>query len=424
MRRDLAGFEQAEWRFTLLFIPVALGFGARMALVVFDGPLARMFTSNGYLIGLLLATGPLISTIANPVFGRLSDRTWTRWGRRIPYALVAVPLSSLMFFAIPSAPTYAILLALFAVRALLISVGGVPLMSLVPDLIAPARRGRAMSLFMLAGGVGAIAIQAMGKAFWEANFALVFYATGTISLLFAVPPLFFIREPRLRTAEPHSATVGSLSVRATIEALREGHPIALFLISASLRYLGGGLVIAYLTLFASTDLAISVGDAALAVAVAGIVRLLLALPAGRLVDVYDRKRLLMLAAGVGAAVHLCTGAAVQNLWQLYCAIGAGTVAGVLEMTAGMPLFMDLLPAPRRGELIGINMVLTSLLQGAGALLGGAVFAWTGVYRTIFPIAAVCYALSALVLTQLAVPTSEDHAGSAAGLRMSTQSLNR
>jgi MFS family permease len=408
MGSDLVRFDGAERRFTRLFLPVAFGFGARMALVVFDGPLARLFTDNGYLIGVLLATGPLVSTFANPFFGRLSDRTATRFGRRIPYALISVPLSTLIFFAIPSAPMYAVLLGLFALRAFFVSIGSGPLMSLVPDVIPAARRGRAMSLFMLAGGIGAIAIQATGKAFWDRNFALVFYATGLASLLFAVPPLFFIREPRLHAAELAAVRARRApSWSLLIGAVRQGGPIVLFLASASLRYLGTGMIVSYFTLFASTDLTISVGDASLVVAVAGLLRLLLALPAGRLADARDRKQQLLLATVVGGFIHLCTGLLVRNLWQLYLAVGAGTVAGVIEMTAGGPLFMDLLPADRRAELIGINMVLTNIFQGAGALLGGAIFVWTAGYRLVFPIAALCCAVSAAVLARLVVPTAEE-----------------
>ncbi len=404
--RNLAGFDRAEQRFTLLFVPVALGFGARMALVTFDGPLVRRFTESGYLIGVVLAMGPLISTFANPLFGRLSDRTSTRFGRRVPYALVGVSLSTLMFFAIPLAPTYAALAVLFALRALFVSIGSGPLISLVPDLIAAPRRGRAMALFMLAGGIGAIAIQAAGKAFWEKNFALVFYAAGLTSLVFAVPPLLFIREPAQAAPDVAAARArGARSLSVIGQALVRGEPIALFLVSASLRYLGAGMLVSYFTLFAATDLGISVGDASLAVAVGGLLRLLLALPAGRLADTYDRKRLLLLATVGGGLVHLLTGACVRTLWHLYLAVGASTIAGVLEMTAGGPLFMDLLPADRRGELIGLNMVLTNIFHGAGALFGGAVFAWTAGYRGIYPVAALCFAISALALARLASPAS-------------------
>ena len=69
----------------------------------------------------------------------------------------------------------------------------------------------------------------------------------------------------------------------------------------------------------------------------------------------------------------------------------------MKLAAGGSLFMDLLPAARRGELTGINMVLQNVLRALGALLGGAVFAWTGGYRMAFPIAAGLFALSAVLL---------------------------
>jgi MFS family permease len=287
-------------------------------------------------------------------------------------------------------------------------------MSLIPDLVPPERRGRAMALFMLAGGVGAVAIQATGKAFWDTNFALVFHTAGLASLLFAVPPLFFIREPARTESEAEGTRAASvLSLAVLRGAVARRGPVALFLASASLRYLGTGMLINYFTLFAATDLAISVGDASLAVAVAGVLRLALALPAGRLADVHDRKRLLLLTTVAGAAVHLVTGLWVQRLWHLYVVLAAGTVTSILEMTAGGPLLMDLVPARRRGELLGLNVVLINLFHSAGALLGGAVFAWTAGYRAIFPIAALCFVGSAVILARLApaaVPATQPTTG--------------
>lgn len=397
--------ERAERRFALLFFFVALGFGGRMALVAFNGPLASRFTDNGYLLGLILAIGPLVATVAHPAFGRLSDRTSTRLGRRIPYALVGVPLSGLAVLLIPLAPDYWTLLGLFFLQAVVISICAVPLMSLIPDVVGTAARGRVMSLFMVGGGIGAIAIQAAGKLFWEYDFGLVFYATGALTLLFAFPPLLLIREPPLDAGEVRLArSAQTLSVSAMLRAVARRGPLAVFLVSASLRYLGAGMVITYLTLFAATDLDISVGDAALAIAASGLLRLVLAPLAGRLVDSHDRRGLLLLATWGMALVHLLT-AGVQNLPQLYIVLACASVAGVLEMTAGGSLFMDLLPANRRGELTGINMVLQNVLRALGAFLGGAVLAWTGGYRLAFPLAAAFFALSAVLLASV-VPQSQ------------------
>jgi maltose/moltooligosaccharide transporter len=393
----------SERRFLLLFLPIALGFGGRMALVAFNGPLARLFTDNGYLIGLLLAVGPLISALVNPALGRLSDRTWTRFGRRLPYVLVGVPLANLVLFAIPSAPSYPVLLGLFLLGALLISIGGVPLLSLIPDMVAPERRGRAMALFMVAGSIGAIAIQMSGKFLWESHFELVYYLTALLALVFVVPPLFFIRESPPRAGELEAARGRSgWSPRTALASLVRGDPIALFLASASLRYLGVGVAIAYFTLFAVTDLGVPVGDAALAIGVTGAVRIALAIPSGRLADRWSRKRLLVGTTGAAVAVHLATALAVFDLTGLYLVLLAGAVVGTLDMVVSGPLFMDLMPADRRGELTGINMVLQNVFRALGALLGGAVFAWSGGYRLSFAAVALCFAVSAVILSRVRV----------------------
>jgi len=393
---------RAERRFLLLFLPVAFGFGSRLALTVFNGPLARLFTDSGYLIGLLLAVGPLVSALMNPAIGRLSDRTWTRFGRRLPFALVGVPLSTLVLFAIPSSPGYAVLLLLFLLRAALTALAGVPLMSLIPDMTSPEKRGRAMALFTLAGGLGAIAVQASGKFYWESRFEWVYYLTGILALA-AIPTLFFIREPRPAEAELEAARRRKgLSLRALSQALRRGEAVAVFLASAALRYLGIGIVLNYMTLFAMTDLGISVGDAALAIAAAGAVRMLLALPAGQLADRWNRQRLLLATTATAAVLHLCTATVVASLPGLTVVLFVGALLGVLDMVVSGPLFMDLMPADQRGELTGINMVLQNLFQAAGALLGGAVFAWTSSYRSSFAAAALCFAIAAVLVARIRV----------------------
>jgi MFS family permease len=393
----------SERRFLLLFLPIALGFGGRMALPAFNGPLARFFTDNGYLIGLLLAVGPLVSALVNPPLGRLSDRTWTRFGRRLPYSLLGIPLATLALFAIPSSPSYEVLLALFLLNALFISIGGVPLLSLIPDMVAAERRGRAMALFMIAGGIGAIAIQMSGKFLWESHFEMVYYLTALLALFFVLPPLLFIREPRPRAEDLEAARGRSGgSPRAALASLARRDPIALFLASASLRYLGVGVAIAYFTLFAVTDVGVPVGDAALAIGLTGAVRLALAIPSGRLADRWSRKRLLVGTTVAAVFVHLATAVAVFDLTGLYLVLLAGAVVGTLDMVVSGPFFMDLMPADRRGELTGINMVLQNVFRALGALLGGAVFAWTGGYRLSFAAVALAFAVSALILSRVRV----------------------
>ncbi|HLF37393.1 MAG TPA: MFS transporter, partial [Anaerolineales bacterium] len=44
-------------------------------------------------LGLTTAAGLLVATFTQPVVGALSDRTRSRWGRRIPYFIVGTLLT-------------------------------------------------------------------------------------------------------------------------------------------------------------------------------------------------------------------------------------------------------------------------------------------------------------------------------------------
>jgi MFS family permease len=181
--------------------------------------------------------------------------------------------------------------------------------------------------------------------------------------------------------------------------------VAFFLASASMRYLGTGIVLTYFTLFAITDLGIAIGDAALAIAAGGVLQLLIAVPIGRLADSMDRRRLLLYSTLLVAFVQVCTGFAVWNLTGLYVVLLVGAVGRTVDMIASGPLFMDLMPPERRGELTGVNMVLQNVFRAGGALIGGAIFAWTDGYRLCYAVAPVCMVLSFLLLAKVRVAPS-------------------
>jgi glycoside/pentoside/hexuronide:cation symporter, GPH family len=75
----------------------------------------KTYAAAYYVIGLGMTTAQLalilfvytfIDAIDNPVYGFLSDRTRTRWGRRRPWLVIGTPLLVLTFIAFYSTPTF------------------------------------------------------------------------------------------------------------------------------------------------------------------------------------------------------------------------------------------------------------------------------------------------------------------------------
>lgn len=94
---------------------------------------------EAWVVGAALATALVIDALVDPLIGHLSDRTYTRWGRRLPWLYVApIPLAFMwaLLWSPPftGTPTFWEIVALAVGVRLLLSACEVPSVSLVPEL--------------------------------------------------------------------------------------------------------------------------------------------------------------------------------------------------------------------------------------------------------------------------------------------------
>lgn len=122
------------------------GFGA-VAFGVKDGGFlffllfyySQVLGMDAGLVGLILLAALLIDAVIDPIIGYLSDRTYTRWGRRLPWLYVApIPLAFVwvLLWSPPGgvAPSPLGLLGIMVAVRILLSACEVPSVSLVPEL--------------------------------------------------------------------------------------------------------------------------------------------------------------------------------------------------------------------------------------------------------------------------------------------------
>ena len=79
----------------LLFLAPPVGAGLPTAVPALT--LGLLHLDSRVLVGLLLTAGRLIEAFDDPFIGWWSDRTKSRWGRRIPFILLSTPFYAIFF---------------------------------------------------------------------------------------------------------------------------------------------------------------------------------------------------------------------------------------------------------------------------------------------------------------------------------------
>src|ERR1700693_2341972 len=126
----------------LFYSAGSVGTGAFYAFNNFVLPLLlNSFGAPDLLIGLLSSTRSIEGAVVQPTIGALSDRVWTRFGRRRPFLLVGIPLSALFFVAGAFVDNLVLLAAVIFLFSIFFNVAVDPYTALLADIAPLEERG-------------------------------------------------------------------------------------------------------------------------------------------------------------------------------------------------------------------------------------------------------------------------------------------
>ncbi|UQN28772.1 MFS transporter [Brachybacterium kimchii] len=151
-------------------------------------------------LGIALPLGSLGAIIGNPLFGMLSDRTRTRFGRRRPWLIGGILTLIIGLVAVAAAPTILVLTLAWLLCQLGSNAAYSSLMASFADNVPAVRRGRAASILGLAQNVSILA-GTYAAVLLVANLPLLFVLPGLVGLICVI--VFVIIAPdRLPVQRP------------------------------------------------------------------------------------------------------------------------------------------------------------------------------------------------------------------------------
>lgn len=254
------------------------------------------YLKSAAMIGFMMTIDNYFAMFLQPWIGHRSDKTRSKYGRRMPYLLIGMPLGAVFATLIPLHTGFVTLVIFMVLMNLSMSIFRSPTVALMPDITPESKRTKANGVINFMGGLGSILAFGIGSPLYKVAPYLPFLCAGLIMLISMVILKSFIKEPVLlagygggsgnpfRTQEPtqHPIRIKDQLDRTTLFILG-----AIFFWFVA--YQG---VEALFTLYGTKYIGMSDNEAAFSLTFFSLAFLAFALPSGWLGAKYGKKRII------------------------------------------------------------------------------------------------------------------------------------
>jgi maltose/moltooligosaccharide transporter len=139
------------WNMSFGFLGIQYGFGLQQANL---SPIFRYLEADESKLPILWLAGPITGLVIQPLIGAISDKTWTRFGRRKPFFLIGALTGSIAVLLMPYSPVLWVAVGLFWILDASMNTAMEPYRALVGDKLNNEQRtlGFSVQTFMIAFG--------------------------------------------------------------------------------------------------------------------------------------------------------------------------------------------------------------------------------------------------------------------------------
>lgn len=400
-------------------------YNAYVPLILRENPAISNLKIAGTAVGLIMVIDNIFGVVFQPLFGRLSDKTRTRVGKRTPYMLVGVPICALLFVLIPKFSVLWMLMADIIFFNFIMSTWRSPVVALMPDMVPSELRGEGNAVINIMGGVGVVIATAAGKI-------VEFFAKGTLEALateaektqflrgrvFLLGSIvmfidlcvvtFLVREPDNRLSKLDVAEAKQRLEKSKMKLkLTKSERLSLFLILVALFFNSNATdsISTYATTFMKYEMGFKEQNASLIIALFAASTVIGAIPAGKLGQKIGRKKTISIGWIVILSLFLIF-YFTKLQFMLYVAIVLGGIAISFATINTLPLVLELGGEDKVGTYTGYYYTATFAASIVGPVLVGGIFDLTKKlsstgnpnYWALFVYAPVCFGLALACLS--------------------------
>lgn len=383
--------------------------------------LTRTFHLSEDVTGVIMAADNVLALILLPIFGRISDRTNTRVGKRMPYIVIGTAAAAVLLNILPiidngfyngiSSPFVGLVPFVIVLGLLLftMSVYRSPAVALMPDITPKTLRSSANAVINLMGAAGGIIYLAFTAVMYpksktegleHVDYRLLFIFMSVFMVLCIAIMMINVNEPKLteeneRIEKEHpewdlteeNTNTGTSRLPAPVR-----RSMIFLLLSIALWYIGYNAVTTWFTTYISVIMGEGLGGASTCFLIANVGAIVSYIPIGAAASRFGRKKMIyfgtILLSASFAACYFLTTTATSVTVPMYITFALVGVAWASISVNSLPMAVEMCKGSDVGKYTGLyytasmaGQVVTPIL--AGFLLKNVSYKILFVYATLF-----------------------------------------
>jgi len=357
--------------------------------------LLEQFVYSATAIGLIMSIDNFFGVIFQPLFGKLSDRTRTRFGRRLPFMFVCMPICAALFIFIPHMANLWSLMGVVIIFTFVMSIWRTPAVSLMPDLTPGPLQSQANGIVNLVGAVGAVIALAGGGIMFElGGFPLPFLVSAVLLLGALAILAIFVREPKYPPIP--SKEIAKIEKEKIKLAPAEKKSLIFLLMAIFFWFMGYDAVQTFFSLYATHNLGVSAGQAAIMLAVFGAALILFAVPSGFIGAKFGRRKTIMVGL-TGISLLFIPMIFITSPWVIRGLLFAGGMFWACVNINSLPMITRISGPQKIGAFIGYYYLFSFSSQLITTPIYGFIYDMVGNYNTLFIYACITFSLAIICL---------------------------
>ena len=350
--------------------------------------------------GILISIGTFAGIISGLIAGALSNR----YGRKNILILSGFIYSSTYFMLVFMGHDFTSLMISRFIAGIGFYMMPVMVTTMAADIFPMRERGRAMALYGVSSGIGALIgplitpFLVFGNDYtWYFLFSAVSILLSSIAMIFLVKETL-PEEIKLKTMSSMGKRIDVRGFLISVKGL--GVVVAIFLVAVLLYRTGYTMIDPFLSLYLIEVLHLDLGSVSYIFAIRAICTIIFSQASGWLTDKYGRKTMFIIGL-VMTVMTTFSYTITTSFFQMLFLRAFDAAATAITLTAIRTLIADLLSPEMRAFGMGLHSAITQQSSTVGSIFSGFVIDAFGFNATFYLATTLCFL--ALVIVQIWIP---------------------